>query len=377
MHIKVQLGSVILKEKPFVYVLSSKSRTERCDYCFNRGQLLKCSQCHYVYYCDKTCQTVAWAVHKYECLNFKKVAPLVVPDSARLLARIIKKLEKGGNQIKSYLSESSSRFRTFKDLMSHYPDVKNDSKRMEHFNSLCGVLNKFLGDSFIPNPAELLGIYGKMCINSFNINDQEMRSIGTGIYLAASVLDHSCAPNAVPVFQGTTLEIRAIENMSNLDFSKVFISYIDVLATPRKRQEELLKAYYFLCECPKCLNEKELRLMTAAACPISSCKGYIETYKGEKDASPLHCLECHCVASKEFLDEFNDVCQFTQTQIDNMKNMTYFDVCKVCLLKHKGLLYSMNILHVKILDLAFECSIDLELWNDAVEFGKELVDKFR
>lgn len=29
----IRKGKCILKEKPFVYVLKSKYRTERCDYC--------------------------------------------------------------------------------------------------------------------------------------------------------------------------------------------------------------------------------------------------------------------------------------------------------------------------------------------------------
>lgn len=64
-----------------------------------------------------------------------------------------------------------------------------------------------------------------MCVNSFSICDQELHSIGTGIYLAASVVDHSCKPNAVVTFEGTTLIMRALETLPVLDWSKV-ISHI-------------------------------------------------------------------------------------------------------------------------------------------------------
>lgn len=33
---RIEPGTTILKETPFVYVLSSKVRTEYCDYCFNK-----------------------------------------------------------------------------------------------------------------------------------------------------------------------------------------------------------------------------------------------------------------------------------------------------------------------------------------------------
>lgn len=60
-----------------------------------------------------------------------------------------------------------------------------------------------------------------MIVNAFNILDQEMNSIATGIYLGVSVTDHSCKPNAVATFDGTTLFIRTIEDLPSVDWSKV------------------------------------------------------------------------------------------------------------------------------------------------------------
>lgn len=60
-----------------------------------------------------------------------------------------------------------------------------------------------------------------MCVNSFNICNQEMQSIGVGIYLGASIIDHSCQPNALATFEGTTLIIRTLETLPELDWSKV------------------------------------------------------------------------------------------------------------------------------------------------------------
>lgn len=48
-----------------------------------------------------------------------------------------------------------------------------------------------------------------------------MNSIATGIYLGVSVTDHSCKPNAVATFEGTTLHIQVTEDMEYLDWSKV------------------------------------------------------------------------------------------------------------------------------------------------------------
>lgn len=65
----------------------------------------------------------------------------------------------------------------------------------------------------------------QMCVNGFNILDPEMLSIGTGIYLGCSVIDHSCDPNAVAVFEGVTIHIRAVKDIPVLDWKKVYYSY--------------------------------------------------------------------------------------------------------------------------------------------------------
>lgn len=60
-----------------------------------------------------------------------------------------------------------------------------------------------------------------MVINSFTILDNDMNSIGTGVYLACSILDHSCNPNAVATFDGKTISIRATKDISYLDWDQV------------------------------------------------------------------------------------------------------------------------------------------------------------
>lgn len=113
-------------------------------------------------------------------------------------------------------------------------------------------------------------------MNAFNILDQEMNSIATGIYLGVSITDHSCKPNAVATFQGTTLFIRTIEDLAStndwskvfyilptslvapvqfeIHFSQIFISYVDLMDPTEIRRQELKKNYYFVCKCERCLG---------------------------------------------------------------------------------------------------------------------------
>ncbi|CAG9109899.1 unnamed protein product [Plutella xylostella] len=219
----IRAGEVLLTEEPFVFVLSSKEKGNRCDNCLEKGKVLKCSGCQFVHYCGRSCQKEAWNVHKWECNNLKRMSPKVIPDAARMLARLINRLNRGdGASHRAFYTHSA--FRTWRDLMSHYQDLKADSRRMEHFTSLCAVLTDFLKDISMPNAVEMMGIYGRMVINSFTILDVDMNSIGTGIYVGCSVVDHSCAPNAVATFTGRTISVRATQDLPSLDWNQVSLN---------------------------------------------------------------------------------------------------------------------------------------------------------
>ncbi|XP_077298289.1 SET and MYND domain containing, class 3 isoform X2 [Arctopsyche grandis] len=400
----IKAGTTIIEENPFAYILSSKERTFRCDYCFLKTKVLKCSGCHYIYYCGRICQKEAWAEHKHECSGFKRVLPRVLPDAARLLAKLIRKLAVGGGHVRGHYTEKS--FRVWKDLMSHYQDIKMDNRRMEHFTCLCAVLFEFITDISLPNSAELMGIYGRMCINGFTILDPEMLSVGTGIYLGTSILDHSCEPNAVAIFHGTTINIRTLVDMPALDFSKISISYIDLLNTPFERQTELEMTYYFLCQCSRCLDSEQMSLMHAAKCPNHSCDYPIQIPWREdiklsiepsdktnthdyliddlssislNEGRILECPKCGHIVEKDFVKKFKETMDFTYEQLQNMKNKStsYVDVCRTCLDRQENVLHPLSIYRVQTLDLALDGCIQFQFWDQAVHYANLLLPGFK
>lgn len=356
-------GTTIIATKPFAFVLHSKEKNNRCDNCLQkREKLFKCSLCQYVYYCNRICQKESWSIHKTECPNLKRISPKIIPDAARLMARIIIKFQQGGEEEMGYYSETN--YRKFKDLMSHCSDIKKNAKRMEHFTSLCLVLSDFLRDISMPNVAELMGIYGRICINSFNILDGVMDTIGIGIYLAPSVINHSCKPNAVAVFEGTTLIIRAIEDLPSLNWSQIKISYIDLLNSTETRNDILMNTYYFVCDCERCTQPEPMA--GAAACPKTSC-----TYPNSPDA--IVCKKCNTKFPSNFKEIFDEVTEFTAYHLEEMKNMSYLDVAKICLRKQDGILHRFNIQHVRTLEAAFNGAVILNLWEEAEYYGKYLI----
>lgn len=366
-------GSVILKETPFACVLQSRYRAERCDRCFKPGKVLKCSNCLYVRYCNRFCQKEAWPEHQEECGKLKEIGESrVVPDAALMMSRIIRKLLKGGDVQKGYYTAKS--YRRFWDLMAHEDDIRKDEKRMEHFQSLTVVLRSLIDEAAMPANQELFRIFGKMCINSFNILDDEMNSIGTGMYLGASIMDHSCRPNAVAIFDGSTLNVRLLEdyNGAEIDFSKIFISYIDLLNPTDVRRDNLRKRYYFTCDCERCRDEQELKLMNGAACSNAQCDEPISMASRQD-----RCPGCSTAIKQTEREKFREITAFTMTQLEQMKDVTYLDICQLCLSKQEKIFHPYNVWYLKTLDLAFESAIEMEKWEDAIDYGTRLKDGFR
>ena len=59
-----------------------------------------------------------------------------------------------------------------------------------------------------------LKVYGQVLTNSFAIHDEKLTPIGRAVYLAASIFDHSCSPDASFTFIGTTIYIKATRDLN-------------------------------------------------------------------------------------------------------------------------------------------------------------------
>jgi len=49
------------------------------------------------------------------------------------------------------------------------------------------------------------------------------------------------------------------------------------------------------------------------------------------------------------------------------------DVSKICLKKQKGVMHKFNIQHIRTLEMAHIAAMNLEYWEDAEFYGKELL----
>ena len=84
--------------------------------------------------------------------------------------------------------------------------MTNDEGKIEYGYDFWYKDVKELLGSRMPERKEYISIYGRLLVNSFALradNNGEEENIGTALYRANSIFDHSCSPNATTVFSGS------------------------------------------------------------------------------------------------------------------------------------------------------------------------------
>jgi len=269
-------GSLVLSSPLFSHVVSSPVSHLVCDHCLDRPSLYmeddpvspssrldRCSGCKLVHYCCKPCQRQAWRKHKDECKYLKNVAPRVPPSIVRLIARTVKETHERPDYSEIL---PGGRRRSFSDLMSHKDEIVEDRHKMEAFHSFVEVLFACVGRE-VYSTEEVLEVYCRVLINSVEITDSFGNSIGTGVYLGLSAVDHSCKPNVSVTFVGKTALLRAIENVEEPSFQNIRINYLTEILPRHERQRRLKEQYYFDCNCDLCLDEDADSLIESFVCP--------------------------------------------------------------------------------------------------------------
>ncbi|KAG9483979.1 hypothetical protein GDO78_009735 [Eleutherodactylus coqui] len=72
-----------------------------------------------------------------------------------------------------------------------------------------------------------------------------------------SLLNHSCDPNCVIIFEGKFLHLRTIKEIPQGE--ELTISYIDVKMPSHMRQLQLQRQYCFTCDCQRCMSKEKVQ----------------------------------------------------------------------------------------------------------------------
>lgn len=245
-----KVGELIFSSPAYSFVLAVKERGCYCEFCFSRKQgLARCGKCKKAFYCNAKCQKADWAMHKMECSAMVAFGEKWCPSEiSRLVARILAKKKM---QQERCLSE---KLLQIGEIQSHVEDVDNEKREMSETDiaQLYQFYSKHLD---FPDHNDLLALFSQVSCNGFTIEDEELGHMGTAVYPDVALINHSCLPSVIVTYNGTSAEVRAVQDMNPGD--EVLISYIDLLYPTDDRNNRLRESYYFTCHCQECQNKSK------------------------------------------------------------------------------------------------------------------------
>ncbi|KAG1735648.1 uncharacterized protein EDB91DRAFT_1238225 [Suillus paluster] len=247
----IKAGSIIISLRPHSFALGSQYLDSHCSTCAavpNSG-LLRCTGCRTVWYCNATCQTNDWLLHRLECSalrNWAKSAPsknLSVPsDAVRCLGRILWQKRQEGFD--------SSWSKEIDALQSHRHYLQ--PRVVENNTHLAHSLVRYLGLSSprelskfgILSAGDLTDLISRFVTNTFALTSPSLTPVGVSVSPLVALFNHSCDPGAVIVFPRSSRKPTEEPQMqANLT------SYVDTTLPRSLRQAALKETYDFTCQC--------------------------------------------------------------------------------------------------------------------------------
>jgi hypothetical protein len=254
-------GDTIYTGEAFTATIFAEEALKRCHYCLrlpdSTKKLMRCGRCKYALYCDAVCQKAAWPEHRDECAN--NPANLAQDPEGLLLRRTcralleIDQLDASTVSKDATLQERIAQRDLFLSLLHHY--AQHPRWLLDHYTNIAKTQERALATVKGWSTADLttqdLVLYQcRFGCNNFAIHDALYFPIGSGVYPVGSLWNHSCQPNCAYAFDGRQLRIYALTNIQAGD--SLTLSYVDVIHSRQSRQEELMRRYYFQCQCIRC-----------------------------------------------------------------------------------------------------------------------------
>ena len=162
-----------------------------------------------------------------------------------------------------------------------FPNKSNDNNSQDLISSvelLFGSLIFRHIQQLVCNGIAVTGICDILESESKISTYTQMR-LGTCIYAAASLMNHSCDPNCIQTFHGSTLVIKAMKEI--IAGQELTISYGPRFSKLKweERQQILKDQYFFACYCERCKNGPGDELYICAF-KCQHCEGPIPDLNG-------------------------------------------------------------------------------------------------
>ena len=85
---------------------------------------------------------------------------------------------------------------------------------MEPLAATCFCARELLQSRGILSASDMADLFCRLRIYTFAISNDELEAIGSGFFREASMLNHSCSPNACYVFENRTMFVRALRDIA-------------------------------------------------------------------------------------------------------------------------------------------------------------------
>ncbi|KAK2442276.1 Histone-lysine N-methyltransferase ashr1 [Trifolium repens] len=362
-------GEVIISQEPYVSVPTQK----RCDGCFTTTNLSKCSRCQVVWYCGTPCQKSEWKLHRLECEalsrldNFKRKS---ITPSIRLMIKLY--IRRKLQDEKIIPTTAMDNYKLVEALVAHMSDIKEE--QLVLYAQMANLVHLILQWPEI-NIKEIAEIFSKFACNAHTICDSELRPLGTGLYPVVSIINHSCLPNSVLVFEGKVASVRALQHVPK--GTEVLISYIETAGSTVTRQKALKEQYLFTCVCPRCSkvgqyeDVQENAILEGYRCKNETCDGFLLR---TTDGKAFQCQECGLVRDKEEIKQIaTEIKLLSEEASEPSSSDNYQDAISVynMIEKLQTKLYhpfSINLMNTR--ETILKSLMKLEHWREALAYCK-------
>ncbi|KAG0485280.1 hypothetical protein HPP92_009359 [Vanilla planifolia] len=264
-------GDAIINEDAYASSPSKSSTGSVCDGCFASAKLKKCSGCRMVWYCGSACQKSEWKLHQLECRALAMLSDdrkKMLTPTIKLVVRLVLRRKLQNDWV--IPTTETDNYDLVDALVSHMSSL--EEKQLVLYAQMANLVKVVLPFVEI-DLKEMTEIFSKLSCNAHTICDSELRPLGTGLYPVISIINHSCVPNSVLVFEGQNAFVRAVERIHKGE--EVVISYIETAATSKTRQNDL-RQYFFTCSCLRCSQDlKEDAILEGFKCVDYTCDGFL------------------------------------------------------------------------------------------------------
>ncbi|MED6128328.1 Histone-lysine N-methyltransferase ashr1, partial [Stylosanthes scabra] len=226
------------------------------------------------------------------------------------------------------------------------------------------------------NIKEIAENFSKFACNAHTICDSELRPLGTGLYTVISIINHSCSPNSVLVFEEKTASVRAVQHVPK--GSEVLISYIETAGSTMTRQKALKQQYLFNCTCPRCSklgqydDIRESAILEGYRCKNEKCDGFLLR---TTDGNGFQCQKCGLVREKEEIKKIaTEIKSLSEEEASKLSSAVHYQeaisIYKTIEKLQTRLYHPFSINLMRIREKILKLLMELEEWSEALVYCK-------